>query len=95
MINWALCVPEACSAGDVEAALHATIAEFTAGTGLQVRARVEARMCQTAEPEKVYDRNTRLAIGFFVAVLVWTAISTVVDWTCSTPSKCLGFICDI
>lgn len=90
MINWALCVPDACSAADVEAALLETIADFTAGTGIQMNARVEARMCQSADADRPYDRNTRWAAYFFLAVVVWTLLSTAIDYRCEQPSEC-GF----
>lgn len=93
MINWALCVPDACSASDVEAALHETIAAFTDGTGIRMRARVEARMCQTADTERTYDRNTRWAAAFFAAIVAWTLLSTALDCLCTAPSK-YGMVLD-
>lgn len=62
MINWALCVPEACSAVDVEAAFKEVVNTFVADTGIEMNVRVEQEMCQVLQDEWRFDRNTWLAM---------------------------------
>lgn len=62
MINWALCVPDGCSAVDVESALNEVVATFVADTGIEMNVRVEQDMCQVLQVDWQYDRNTWLAM---------------------------------
>lgn len=61
MINWALCVPDACSAAEVESALKDVVTTLVAGSGIEMNVRVEQGMCQVLQDEWVFDRNTWLA----------------------------------
>lgn len=45
-INWALCVPSACDAEDVELGVQELIAEPLSNLGLEIQVQVRKEMCQ-------------------------------------------------
>lgn len=61
MIHWALCVPDACSAAEVESALRDVVTTFVADSGIELQVRVDQGMCQVQQLDWAYDRNTWLA----------------------------------
>ena len=59
-INWALCVPSSCTFNDVENSLTMYLKNFTLGTGIQFKVRVDEEMCQRKTTEPL-DPSTKIA----------------------------------
>lgn len=77
-INWALCVPAACSFQDVQLSLAELLHDQTQGTGVRLEVNVEPESCQVKNDVWVRyytDTTRRVWIGFlvyFVLVLLST-----------------------
>jgi hypothetical protein len=63
-INFALCIPSSCSHEDVEIATKHFVNKFTNGTGIEVKIRVDEKMCQVKETEWIENltQGTKIAM---------------------------------
>ncbi|XP_059617040.1 nose resistant to fluoxetine protein 6 isoform X3 [Phlebotomus argentipes] len=86
-INWALCVPSACSAADIELSLLEYAKEFTAATRIDLKVRVEREMCQTRDSQPTIDQNTLIVGGLFLAVLFLAALMTLYDFRATSETR--------
>lgn len=66
MINWAVCVPSTCTPNDIQNSLKEYVQNFTAGTGVQVKIRVDPQMChvKNTKPYEKYTIWTGYIAGF-------------------------------
>ncbi|KAG5878798.1 hypothetical protein JTB14_026062 [Gonioctena quinquepunctata] len=77
-INWALCVPSACTSQDVELGLRKTVNKIISGTELRIRYEVDPAMCQK-ETNQDLPLSTYIAVYFFAAIFLWELFSTLYD----------------
>ncbi|CAG9854245.1 unnamed protein product [Phyllotreta striolata] len=77
-INWALCVPSACSPNDVELGLRNTVQNILDGTEIEVRYEVDPTMCQKKE-NNAYPRSMFIVLFIFGIILGWEIIATFYD----------------
>ncbi|KAK0172238.1 hypothetical protein PV328_005583 [Microctonus aethiopoides] len=75
-IHWAVCIPEMCTANDVEIALHNTLEKYVDGTGINFTFRVEREMCQV-QNTKSLPRET-IIVGLFFTGLIILSISAAI-----------------
>ncbi|KAK7871932.1 hypothetical protein R5R35_009735 [Gryllus longicercus] len=84
-INWALCVPAACSEGDAQAGVGEQLRRLGAGSGLQLTAAVERGLCYGPAPgpgpgpAPGRSPAAAAAIGLYVALALVTATATLRD----------------
>ncbi|XP_067638010.1 nose resistant to fluoxetine protein 6 isoform X2 [Eurosta solidaginis] len=78
LINWGICVPNACTHQDVEYTVKEYLNNATQSTGISFQVRVEPKMCQVRD-NKPWDRKTTWAVRFFVIVLSIAVLSTVYE----------------
>ncbi|KAJ8965181.1 hypothetical protein NQ314_004324 [Rhamnusium bicolor] len=86
-INWALCVPDACTPNDVELGLKKTVDDIFKGTEIKVRYEVDSAMCQTSKNTRL-PVSTYIGISFFVTVILVELIATAYDYL-ACEKKCL------
>nr|XP_023016320.1 nose resistant to fluoxetine protein 6 [Leptinotarsa decemlineata] len=77
-INWALCVPSACSPREVELGLRRTVNRILEGTEIQIRYEVDPAMCQKKVEFKI-PLSTYITVSVFAALIVWEIFATVYD----------------
>ncbi|EFA04173.1 O-acyltransferase like protein [Tribolium castaneum] len=77
-VNWALCVPSACSSADVQLALRTKINTISKNTDLAVRVLVEPDMCQSSQKEPL-PTSTIIVSGIFAGIVLLVAVSTGYD----------------
>ncbi|XP_018563221.1 nose resistant to fluoxetine protein 6-like [Anoplophora glabripennis] len=86
-INWALCVPNACSTKDVELGLKKTMDNLIKNTELKVRYEVDPAMCQRPTQTDM-PLSTYIGISFFVATILGELFATAYDYlACEEKSK--------
>uniref|UniRef100_W8BUT3 Nose resistant to fluoxetine protein 6 n=1 Tax=Ceratitis capitata TaxID=7213 RepID=W8BUT3_CERCA len=78
LINWGICVPDACSHQDVEYTVKEYLRNMTSSTGILFQVRVEPKLCQVRD-NKPWDRNTTWAVRFFLIILSIAVLSTVYE----------------
>uniref|UniRef100_A0A034VQ95 nose resistant to fluoxetine protein 6 n=1 Tax=Bactrocera dorsalis TaxID=27457 RepID=A0A034VQ95_BACDO len=78
LINWGICVPDACSYQDVEYTVKEYLNNLTTSTGISFQVRVEPKLCQVRD-NKPWDRNTTWAVRFFLIILSITVLSTIYE----------------
>ncbi|XP_053696128.1 O-acyltransferase like protein-like [Sabethes cyaneus] len=72
-INWALCVPSACSAKDIQHSLTEFLQDASEGTGIQLDVSVEPELCEVKNSiwEQYYTPTTlKVWIGFLVYLAI-------------------------
>ncbi|XP_066254847.1 nose resistant to fluoxetine protein 6-like [Euwallacea similis] len=78
-INWAVCVPDVCSAEDVRKGLKEAVREITKGTELEVRLEVDPLMCRTLKQQQNLPLTTIIAIIFFIGLIVLEFFAAIYD----------------
>ncbi|XP_054728013.1 nose resistant to fluoxetine protein 6 [Anastrepha obliqua] len=78
LINWGICVPNACTYQDVEYTVNEYLSNMTSSTGISFQVRVEPKMCQVRD-NKPWDRNTTWAVRFFLVILSIAVLSTIYE----------------
>ncbi|XP_056642944.1 O-acyltransferase like protein [Diorhabda sublineata] len=77
-INWALCVPDSCTAKDVELGLKKTVQNILNGTEFEIRYEVDPSMCQKKTVVK-YPTSLYITIAIFGFIIVWECVATLYD----------------
>ncbi|CAB0037035.1 unnamed protein product [Trichogramma brassicae] len=86
-VQMALCVPAACSPGEVSQALSAPYADFAAQNELEIRVRIDEHNCQTQAEEPRVSRGT-LVYGLVLGgIVVTVVISSIYDGTLETQEE--------
>lgn len=57
-INWALCLPAACSADDAERALESALEEYNGTAGIKFTTNVDSNMCYIKQKSQAYSKET-------------------------------------
>ncbi|XP_037940579.1 nose resistant to fluoxetine protein 6-like [Teleopsis dalmanni] len=78
LVNWGICVPSSCTYKDVEYSVKEYLNNMTESTGISFQVRVEPKMCQSNH-NKPWDRNTTVAVRFFLIILSIAALSTIYE----------------
>uniref|UniRef100_A0A336N027 CSON009625 protein n=1 Tax=Culicoides sonorensis TaxID=179676 RepID=A0A336N027_CULSO len=67
-VNWGVCVPSSCTYLEVESAMTEYMKNFTEGTGVSMKVRVDKEMCQVKENQwtNKLDKSTIIASAFFL-----------------------------
>uniref|UniRef100_A0A1Q3FR05 Nose resistant-to-fluoxetine protein N-terminal domain-containing protein n=2 Tax=Culex tarsalis TaxID=7177 RepID=A0A1Q3FR05_CULTA len=80
-INWALCVPAACTPQDVQHSLAEFLRDSTEGTGLRLDVLIEPELCEVRDAvwKRYYTPNTGRVWAGFVAYLAVVLLSTVYE----------------
>ncbi|KAL5276597.1 hypothetical protein ACFFRR_002050 [Megaselia abdita] len=84
LINWGICVPSSCSPQDIEFTIKEYLQNFSENLGMDFQVRVEPGLCQT-KSNQPWDKNTKLAIYFFLGVLSIAALSTIYENLTTSP----------
>lgn len=90
-INWALCIPSACSSEDVRKSLDEYLHDQTQGTGLKMEVSIEPESCQKKNTiwERYYTNTTAIVwIGFIVYFGV-VVLSTIYECKSETKNEWL------
>ncbi|PSN56454.1 hypothetical protein C0J52_08360 [Blattella germanica] len=79
-IHWALCIPAACTAKDVEIALSDLLQKHTENTGISLKVRVAPEMCQVQADGWFNIPASTLIVGvFFVSIGILAFFATLCD----------------
>jgi len=57
-INWALCLPAACSAKDAEHALENALKDYNETVGIKFAVNVDPNMCYVKQKPQTYSKET-------------------------------------
>lgn len=69
-INWALCLPAACSANDAERALESALEEYNGTIGIKFTVNVDSNMCYVKQKSQAYSKETIgvLYVSFYYVI---------------------------
>lgn len=57
-VNWALCLPAACSAKDAERALESALEDYNGTVGIKFTVDVDPNMCYVKQKSQTYSKET-------------------------------------
>ncbi|XP_015122528.1 uncharacterized protein LOC107044960 [Diachasma alloeum] len=79
-INWALCVPSACSAADTRSAIEAGLSHLNETSGVKFVVDVNPDMCYIQEKSQSYSKETIGVLYFYAMIVCLVLIATVRDY---------------
>ncbi|XP_012279235.1 nose resistant to fluoxetine protein 6 isoform X2 [Orussus abietinus] len=79
MIQGALCVPSACSAADIEAALQEPLGRIAASRGIRLRTSVDPILCQSRDEAPRFTRGSAVYGLIVLALFALVTIGTLCD----------------
>ncbi|XP_054263873.1 O-acyltransferase like protein-like [Macrosteles quadrilineatus] len=80
MVNWAVCIPSACTSKHLQAALDSLLENGREQRGLVITARADAELCQAREDPAVMSRFTSLlGWSFFILIFLLCVLGTAAD----------------
>ncbi|XP_011298799.1 uncharacterized protein [Fopius arisanus] len=79
-INWALCIPSGCSAGDARSAVEAGLARINETSGVKFIVDVNPNMCYIQEKSSSFSKETIGVLYFYAMIFCLVLIATVRDY---------------
>ncbi|XP_070160988.1 uncharacterized protein [Polyergus mexicanus] len=86
-INWALCLPAACSAKDAERALENTLEDYNGTVGIRFTVDVDPDMCYVKQKSQTYSKETIGVLYFYAMIVCIVIVATVRDYFVETQGK--------
>ncbi|XP_072742660.1 uncharacterized protein [Anoplolepis gracilipes] len=86
-INWALCLPAACSAKDAERALESTLEDYNGTLGIRFTVDVDPNMCYVKQKSQTYSKETIGVLYFYAMIICLVIVATVRDYFVETQGK--------
>ncbi|XP_032678634.1 uncharacterized protein LOC116847600 [Odontomachus brunneus] len=86
-MNWALCLPAACSAKDAERALESTLSDYNTTVGIKFTVDVDPNMCYVKQKSQSYSKETIGVLYFYAMIICLVIIATVRDYLVETQEK--------
>ncbi|EFN69193.1 Nose resistant to fluoxetine protein 6 [Camponotus floridanus] len=86
-INWALCLPAACSAKDAERALESALEDYNGTVGIRFTVDVDPNMCYVKQKPQTYSKETIGVLYFYAMVVCLVIVATVRDYFVETQGK--------
>ncbi|XP_014486528.1 PREDICTED: uncharacterized protein LOC106750595 [Dinoponera quadriceps] len=86
-MNWALCLPAACSAKDAERALENALSDYNTTVGIKFTVDVDPDMCYVKQKSTSYSKETIGVLYFYAMIICLVIIATVRDYLVETQGK--------
>ncbi|KAK0159785.1 hypothetical protein PV327_010861 [Microctonus hyperodae] len=86
-INWALCLPAACSSTDAQIAVSSTLSYLNITSGLKFIVDVDPNMCYVHQRTRNYSKETIGVLYFYVMVLCLVLVATLRDFLVVSEGK--------
>lgn len=86
-INWALCLPAACSAKDAERALESALEDYNGTVGIRFTVDVDPDMCYVKQKSQTYSKETIGVLYFYAMIVCIVIVATVRDYFVETQGK--------
>ncbi|XP_066592005.1 uncharacterized protein [Prorops nasuta] len=79
-VNWALCLPAACSADDAKHLLEITLEQYNISTGIRFTVDVNPQMCYVRQKSLSYSKETIGVLYFYAMIICLVFVATVRDY---------------
>ncbi|XP_029161386.1 LOW QUALITY PROTEIN: uncharacterized protein LOC114933095 [Nylanderia fulva] len=86
-VNWALCLPAACSAKDAERALESALEDYNETVGIRFTVDVDPNMCYVKQKSQTYSKETIGVLYFYAMIVCLVIVATVRDYFVETQGK--------
>ncbi|KAK0160132.1 hypothetical protein PV328_007570 [Microctonus aethiopoides] len=86
-INWALCLPAACSSTDAQIAVSSTLSYLNITSGLKFIVDVDPNMCYVHQRTRNYSKETIGVLYFYVMILCLVLVATLRDFLIVNEGK--------
>ncbi|KAL6435944.1 hypothetical protein ACFW04_005652 [Cataglyphis niger] len=86
-VNWALCLPAACSAKDAERALESALEDYNGTVGIKFTVDVDPNMCYVKQKSQTYSKETIGVLYFYAMIICIVIVATVRDYFVETQGK--------
>ncbi|XP_077256393.1 uncharacterized protein LOC143894156 [Temnothorax americanus] len=86
-LNWALCLPAACSAEDAERALGSILKDYNGTVGIKFTVNVDPNMCYVKQKSQTYSKETIGVLYFYAMIVCLVIVATVRDYFVETRGK--------
>ncbi|KAF7409428.1 hypothetical protein HZH68_003809 [Vespula germanica] len=86
-INWALCLPAACTAKDAEISLIDALSYYNSTSGIRFTVDVNPDMCYIKQRSRNYSKETIGVLYFYAAVVCLVIIATIRDYLVMSEGK--------
>ncbi|XP_012259544.2 uncharacterized protein LOC105688083 [Athalia rosae] len=79
-VNWALCVPAACSAEDVRSVMESALSSYNVSLGLKFNVGLDSESCYVKEKPQPYSKETVAVLYFYAMTVCLVFVATVRDF---------------
>ncbi|XP_033217201.1 uncharacterized protein LOC117172978 isoform X2 [Belonocnema kinseyi] len=86
-LNWALCLPAACSAADARRSIENSLLPYNVTSGIEFSINVDPEMCYVRQRPQTYTKETIGVLYLYVTILCLVMIATVRDCISSVQDK--------
>ncbi|XP_035734011.1 uncharacterized protein LOC118446915 isoform X2 [Vespa mandarinia] len=86
-VNWALCLPAACTAKDAEITLMDALSYYNSTSGIRFIVDVNPDMCYMKQRSRNYSKETIGVLYFYAAVVCLVIIATIRDYLIISEGK--------
>ncbi|XP_076749624.1 uncharacterized protein LOC143422693 isoform X2 [Xylocopa sonorina] len=86
-VNWALCLPAACTAEDARNVLEYALREYNSTVGIKFVVDVDPDMCYVQQKSRSYSKETIGVLYFYAIFACLVAVATVRDYLVVTERK--------
>ncbi|CAK9800907.1 Nose resistant to fluoxetine protein 6 [Anthophora plagiata] len=86
-VNWALCLPAACSAEDAQNVLEQALSEYNSTAGIKFTVDVDPNMCYVKQKTRSYSKETVGVLYFYAMIVCLATVATVRDYLVVSEGK--------
>ncbi|KOC71250.1 Nose resistant to fluoxetine protein 6 [Habropoda laboriosa] len=86
-VNWALCLPAACSAEDAQNVVEQALSEYNSTAGIKFTVDVDPNMCYVKQKTRSYSKETVGVLYFYAMIVCIATVATVRDYLVASEGK--------
>ncbi|KOX77155.1 Nose resistant to fluoxetine protein 6 [Melipona quadrifasciata] len=86
-VNWALCLPAACSAEDARTVVEQALDDYNSTAGITFMVDVNPNMCYVKQKSRSYSKETIGVLYFYAMVVCLVAVATMRDYLVVSEGK--------
>ncbi|RLU27575.1 hypothetical protein DMN91_001379 [Ooceraea biroi] len=79
-VNWALCLPAACSAKDAKHTLENALKDYNETVGITFTVNVDPDMCYVKQKSQIYSKETIGVLYFYAMIICLVIVATIRDY---------------